>query len=375
MNKLFTFIRNKGLNHWFLPHIIDNLLGRECRVDSGPQHIIFCFVDHYEPFNENVPLEKAQYRVKQWVERYPEMANRHKDAEHKPPQHTWFYPPHLDHCFLKNIVQLCKDGYGEIEMHLHHNHMLPFPDTEETLKSKIIKCIEDYAKHGIFCLPDGSKRFAFIHGDWSLANARGDSFCGVNDEIRILKECGCFADFTFPSLGEAQPSMINRIYYCKSSPDKPKCYDRGKEVRAGSKPWGDLLMIPGIIGFRWKSRTHQHKPSIEASNIDLTDYPFPARIDYWVKNAIRIKGRPEWLFIKLHTHAAREDAWDSVFGKKADEMYDYLEQKYNDGNKYCLHYVTAREMYNIVKACEAGMTGNPNLYRNYVVPRYTYLNK
>jgi hypothetical protein len=50
-------------------------------------------------------------------------------------------------------------------------------------------------------------------------------------------------------------------------------------------------------------------------------------------------------------------------------MHTYLEQRYNDGSDYVLHYVTAREMYNIAKAAEAGMTGNPNLYRDYELPR------
>jgi hypothetical protein len=33
-----------------------------------------------------------------------------------------------------------------------------------------------------------------------------------------------------------------------------------------------------------------------------------------------------------------------------------------------LHYVTAREAYNIVKAAEAGKAGDPNAYRDFEVP-------
>jgi len=46
-------------------------------------------------------------------------------------------------------------------------------------------------------------------------------------------------------------------------------------------------------------------------------------------------------------------------------MHTYLESRYNDGKDYALHYVTAREMYNIAKAAEAGMTGNPHQYRDF----------
>lgn len=346
--------------------------------EAGTKHVIFSFVDHYEPFNSfnsGGDFKTASKRIQSWVELYPKIARKHKDADGRFPQHTWFYPPHHEHGFLETLVQLCRQEYGEIEMHLHHNHMNPFPDTEETLRAKIIKCIEDYSKYGIFCLPDGSKAFCFIHGDWSLDNSRGNKFCGVNNEISILKECGCFADFTFPSLGKTQPAMINKIYYAKDDPDKPKSYNTGKELFVGGKPWGDLLIIQGIIGLRWKSRTHRFRPSIESSSLDKSNYPFQGRTDYWIKNGIRIKGRPNWLFVKLHTHGAREDTWDSLLGDRAEAMFSYLEKKYNDGKKYALHYVTSREMYNIIKAAEAGKEGDPNQYRDFKIQRYIYLKK
>ncbi len=366
--------KEKSLNIVLMDFIKKQVLG-DVLPKTGVQcsHIIFSVVDHYEPFSGSVCFRQAEERVKTWCSEYVNVMQKYCDNDGVVPQHTWFYPPHHDHRFLKDLVGLCEKGFGEIEMHLHHNHMEPYPDTSETLKKKILKCIDDYSKYGVFCLPDGTKKFGFVHGDWSLDNSRGVDFCGVNDEITILKECGCYADFTFPSLGEAQPELINKIYYVKDDPGKPKSYNSGEELIVGGKPWGDLLMIPGIVGLRWKSRTHRFKPSIEASNLDKADYPFAKRIDYWVENAVRIKGRPEWLFIKLHTHGAKEDTWESLFGKHADVMYSYLERKYNDGKNYCLHYVTAREMYNIAKAAEAGKFGNPNDYRDFKIPKYIYL--
>jgi hypothetical protein len=50
-------------------------------------------------------------------------------------------------------------------------------------------------------------------------------------------------------------------------------------------------------------------------------------------------------------------------------MHDYLESAYNDGRDYVLHYVSAREMYNIAKAAEAGKTGDPGRYRDYELPK------
>jgi hypothetical protein len=54
---------------------------------------------------------------------------------------------------------------------------------------------------------------------------------------------------------------------------------------------------------------------------------------------------------------------DALLGPAMDETLSYLETAYNDGVRYCLHYVTAREMYNIIKAAEAGASGNPAVYR------------
>lgn len=336
-----------------------------------PAHIMLCIVDHFEPFNGGADFKKAEMRVASWINSYPQMASKFKDSDGKTPRHTWFYPPHHDQRFLEYLIKLCQGGYGEIEMHLHHNHMPPFPDNEATLRAKVMKCVEDYSRYGIFCLPDGGKKFAFVHGDWSLDNSRGEKFCGVNNEITILKECGCYADFTFPSLGKAQPEKINRIYYAKDDPEKPKSYNRGKEIRVNGEAWGDLLMIPGIIGLRRKSK-FRIKPSIEVSNLDGIDCPSPERIDYWVKNGITVKGKTNWIFIKLHTHGAREDNWDSLFGEKAEGMHRYLGQKYMNNGQYCLHYVTAREMYNIIMAAEAGKGGNPDEYRNFKIPKYVY---
>jgi hypothetical protein len=63
---------------------------------------------------------------------------------------------------------------------------------------------------------------------------------------------------------------------------------------------------------------------------------------------------------------------DILLGKAVDDMYSYLEQNYNDGSRYVLHYVTAREMFNIVKAAEDGHVGNPNDYRDYVLKSPSY---
>jgi hypothetical protein len=74
------------------------------------------------------------------------------------------------------------------------------------------------------------------------------------------------------------------------------------------------------------------------------------------------------VFVKVHTHGTQERDIDTLLGPPVDAMHAYLESAYNDGERYVLHYVTAREAYNIIKAAEAGATGNPHRYRDFELP-------
>ena len=274
-------------------------------------------------------------------------------------------------------MKLCSQGFGEVEIHLHHDRQEPWPDDELSLKRKILNCIESFSRYGIFCLPDGRKKFGFIHGDWVLANSlKNGEHCGVNDELSILEETGCYADFTFPISNEAQPRLANTFFYGQSSASCPKGYNKYNSVsKVGNKGTKGLLFIQGMIGLRWRSRMHLFKPSIEQCNISSSDFPFPARIDYWVNKSIHVKRKPNWIFIKIHGHGASAEKADReiLLSKDTDRMFSYFEEEYNDMQKFFLHYVSAREMYNIIKAAECNEKGNPNKYRDYIIPRYSYL--
>ena len=47
-----------------------------------------------------------------------------------------------------------------------------------------------------------------------------------------------------------------------------------------------------------------------------------------------------------------------------------MEKAYNDGTRYVLHYVTAREAFNLARAAVDGKHGDPRQYYNYVIPPY-----
>ncbi len=96
--------------------------------------------------------------------------------------------------------------------------------------------------------------------------------------------------------------------------------------------------------------------------------PVLRRFQGWVDARIAVRGRPEWVFVKVHTHGAPERNAATLLGPGMTALHDAINREFNDGQRYRLHYVTARELFNIVRAAEAGETGNPGDYRDYVLP-------
>jgi hypothetical protein len=326
--------------------------------------------DHFEPRWNNASPDKEKERVKRWVEMYPKLASVHRDSNGRPTQHTWFYaaeeyrPNHLE-----KLSELCKQGFGEIELHIHHGN-----DTPEGFKQKLEQAKADFSKHGALITQHNQPQYAFgfIHGNWALNNSRnGNHYCGVNNELKILKDAGCYADFTLPSAPhESQTSKVNSIYYAQDINGMRKSHNKGFDVKAGGKENGDLMLIQGPLALNWKRRKYGVLPGIESGCVQCSSPGIPERIDLWVQQHIHVQGRSEWVFIKVYCHGTQEDDIDALLGEKAHKMFLYLEEKYNDGNKYMLHYVTAREMYNIVKAAENGKSGNPFLYKDFLIKAY-----
>ena len=77
--------------------------------------------------------------------------------------------------------------------------------------------------------------------------------------------------------------------------------------------------------------------------------------------------------MKVHTHGTQERDTDTVLGRPMREAFEYLGSRYNDGTNWKLHYVSARETFNIIKAAEAGAAGDPGAYRDFIVKRPSYV--
>ena len=365
---MVTKLLNKNLHLW-LPAYIKQALSNH-NIRQRPIHVIFALVDHFEPFWNKVSDDIACSRVKTWLERLPRISEKFKDTDGVSPRHTFFYPQEeYKYECLNMLAEICKQGFGDVEIHLHHDN-----DTPEGLQKKLIdfKTIL-YEKHGLLrkYKKTGEILYGFIHGNWALDNSRRDGrWCGVNNELQILKETGCYADFTLPSApSETQTRKINSIYYAKDDPDKPKSHDTGKDVEVGKQPNGDLMMIQGPLTLNWSKRKWGLFPGIENGSLTHNNPPAPERIDLWIRQHIHVKRMLEWVFVKVYTHGVQEQNMDMLLNGGLEKMYTYLQERYNDGKNYVLHYVSAWEMYNVIKAAEAGETGNPSEFRDYLMKK------
>ena len=368
---VYRELRSRNVQVWLRSYLRQDW--REPAPAGATRHLMLSFVDHFEPGFERPSFDVEQARVARWSRDYPMLCRNHRDADGRPPLHTFFYPEeeyHPEH--LDALVDLCRMGFGEIEVHLHHD-----ADTEAGLRTKLRRFTRQLVeRHDALPVdPDtGQARWGFIHGNWALDNARPDGrWCGVNNELVVLREEGCYADFTLPAAPDAsQTRTINSIYYATDDCDRPRSHDTGEPVRVGGRPAGDLMIIQGPLGFMWQSRKFGILPRIENADVRTTSPPTRARIDAWVDTGVHVRGKPEWTFVKIHTHGAPERDVEMLLGQVMSDAFTYLETRYNDGKAWKLHYVAAREMFNIVKAAEAGADGDPGQYRDFVIPRPAY---
>jgi len=198
----------------------------------------------------------------------------------------------------------------------------------------------------------GEISYAFIHGNWSLDNSRKDSrWCGVNNEITILQETGCYADFTMPSApSSCQTKIKNSIYYAIDDPVKPKSHDTGSVSRVLMSQEG-LLMVQGVLD----ARISKSRVKIENSEITFNNYVTVQRMNSWLNCGIAVAGRPDWHFIKLHAHGTQDKTMLRLFEKgNLGELFAGMEKKCSERGAQ-LHYVSARQMVNVIHALESGV--------------------
>jgi hypothetical protein len=311
-----------------------------------PVSVYLCVADHFEPKWGRAPRHVAEARVERWISGYRQLATRFTDSAGQSPQHTFFYPiDEYEPSYLDGLKVLCKQGFGDVEVHLHHDN-----DSSAQLRETLTKHAEVlFERHGLL-RKDSSGRicYGFIHGNWALDNSRADRrWCGVNDELTILRETGCYADFTMPSAPDpCQVPTINQLYFAIDDPQRPCSHAFGLRARVGTRsPADGLLMVPGPLAWNWSDRIGGWKPRLENGDLTARRPPTIDRFRLWCAARVMVIGNDTSLFIKLHTHGAQEANSAVLLGEQMAKFHTDLADFAQRHREVRYFYVTAFQMY------------------------------
>jgi len=340
----------------------------------GPVHLIFALADHFEPSvdpedgQKFVPRPEQERRLEWWVREYPKIVDDWRDHDGRPLVHTYFYPAEqYDEGLLEMLADHCHAGWGEVEVHLHHG--IPHPDTAENTRQLLAEFRDRLAfRHRCLAVEESSTRpgYAFVHGNFALANSAAGRFCGVDSEMQILAETGCYADLTMPSgfWHPAQTAKINSVYECALPLDRAAPHRQGHDLVVGRVPETFPLIVQGPLVTDFRRTLHSARPALDNGAITAAHPATMHRLSLWKQAQVRVLGRPDWLFIKLHCHGMDPTQKDAVIGDSFRNFLATLVGGASD-RKETLHFVAAREMANILLAACDGREGNPGDYRDY----------
>lgn len=340
--------RSRYTHRWILGSFASRLrrLG-----EPPPTDVWVAITDHFEPQWKNPTPATALERVAQWRRVWPEIAERHRDTRGRRPVFSFFYPQEeYREELLEPLAELTRMGIADVDIHIHHDR-----EGEALFVEKMQGFIQALnGNHGLLRRHEGRLVFGFIHGNWALDNSRpGGLWCGLNNEITLLKDLGCYADFTMPSVGEpCQAGPVNAIYRVTDDPARPCSYARGVLVRKGLGAVGDLTLITGPLGFDFRSRGWW-RPRIESGEISGTALPSRTRVKLWLRLAPRLDGH---VFIKLFGHGAQERNSGPLLEGGLDRLFADLSAECSQRGAR-LHYVSGWDMFRAVEALRLG--GDP----------------
>lgn len=358
----------KAIDKWLLPYLKQTVT-RDCTPVTD---VLLAVCDHFEPFHD-VDKAGALRRLAVWRARWPKLVASARDHSGSGPKHTFFYPiEQYDEDVIAALTELCIETRDEVEIHLHHHN-----DTQKNFRSSLDQGKRDLRTHGLLGSNDlGEPVFGFIHGNWALDDSdpqkRG---CGVRGELAILKEGSCFADFTMPSAPHrTQAPIVNRLYYSHSA-ESGCSHHKGIRVSSGAtgsegtqayrSKMDHLLLVQGVLGLDWRSRKWGLLPRIENSDLNSNNPPTARRLEIGIRAGISVKGVENWRFVKWHTHGGPERNHEVLIGETRRRFHNDL-TTLAQRQGFRIHYVSAREMVNILHAAEDGMTGNAADWRDYI---------
>jgi SAM-dependent methyltransferase len=345
---------------------------------KGPVHLIIALADHFEPAivphdgSARAPYHVQEQRLERWSLDYPLLFDSWRDHDGRAFVHTYFYPAEqYDRGLLDRLANHCQEGWGEVEVHLHHGARTP--DTEGNTRLRLLEFRDTLAaQHRCLSYFDGigTPRYAFVHGNFALANSAGGVHCGVDSEIQVLADTGCYADFTLPPglYHRAHIPKINSLYECIPPLRRPRAHRRGHDLRVGRPPQIFPLVVEGPLMLGFARPDGSRTLRVENGSLTWNNPPTMYRLGLWKQANIHVHGRPDWLFVKLQCHGMDPRDHDVMLGGAICRFLRELVEG-AEARSEILHFVTAREMANMMLAACDGRDGNPGEYCDYRLKR------
>ena len=336
------------------------------------KHVIFTVADHFEPSWSDdglLPLDDQKKALDNYVRLARETGARLKDVDGVSFAHTYFYPaeqyfPEL----LDTTAGLQAEGLGEVEIHLHHG--VESPDNEENLRRQLVNFRDALAEEHD-CLSrwegKGDPMYAFVHGNLALANSCGGRFCGVDNEMAVLQETGCYADMTLASApDQSQVPVINRIYECGHDFNEAVPHRSGQRLAVGNEIPQLPVIFEGPLVLNW-TRTIKGipVPRIDDGALVYNQPMDQGRMRRWIGSNITVKGRSDWIFVKLYCHGFFAHDQKASIGEDAVRFFNDIIDYGQKNGEFDVHFASAREAFNMTIAAVDGKSGNPNEYRDY----------
>ncbi len=288
-------------------------------------------------------------------------AEGHIDSDSRRLQITFMFGvPNPDPSALSILSEYCRAGLGEIEC------LLPCDISSlEDFREQLPRIVEVLHTYGWARTADSQVRFAVLRNQFECVSADAD----YRSQIRTLHDLGCYVDLTFPCVGSScQPGKVNSICLVSSGADDP--FGEACDLRAGEISSGDLLLVSGPFLIDWTDWRLKYRPFAESGRLTPAALPDRTRAQSWLRARVHVTGQPNWIFVKLIIDDVVDaDAARTICGG-LHEAFESLEESCSITVTSRLHFVTAREMYNIIRAAEAGRVGDAGQFRDYLIKPY-----
>ena len=118
------------------------------------------------------------------------------------------------------------------------------------------------------------------------------------------------------------------------------------------------MLLNGPLLLDWGNRKWGLLPRLENGCLQHSQPPDAHRIDNWLRPACRYQAGPIGSLSSCTPHGAPEESHDTLLGEPMVRLHEELARRAREDAHFHYHYVTAREMYNLVKAAEAGYRGD-----------------